>query len=126
MDRSGVMRWVAAYERAWRDDDLAAVEELFTPGISYRRSPYEPPDIGHEAVKAFWQEEDGTAFTVTAEPVAVEGNRAVVRLLVRYLTPRQQEYLDLWVLRFAADGRVAEFEEWPYWPGRPYSVTQTS
>ena len=28
----------------------------------------------------------------------------------------RQEYCDLWVLRFAAAGRVEYFEEW-YWPG---------
>ena len=33
-----VMQWVAAYERAWRDGDQAAVESLFTEGASYRRS----------------------------------------------------------------------------------------
>jgi hypothetical protein len=26
------------------------------------------------------------------------------------------------VLRFAADGRVEDFEEWAYWPGKPYSA----
>jgi hypothetical protein len=116
------MRWVADYERAWRDGDAAGVERLFTPDVTYLRSPYHSPDVGHHAVKAFWCEEVGTSFTVAAEPVAVEDDRAVVRLEVRYLTPDPQEYRDLWVLRFAPDGRVAEFEEWPFWPGRPYTA----
>jgi ketosteroid isomerase-like protein len=125
VDRSGVMRWVAGYERAWRDGDVAGVERLFTSDVVYRRSPYHPPDVGHDAVKAFWREDPGTTFTVAAEPVAVEGDSAVVRLEVRYLTPQEQEYRDLWVLRFAADGRVADFEEWPFWPERPYSAGST-
>ena len=25
--------------------------------------------------------------------------------------------------RFAADGRVQHFEEWPYWPGRAYTAS---
>ena len=54
--------------------------------------------------------------------VAVDGDTAVVRLDVSYVTPRPQEYRDLWVLRFADDGRVADFEEWAYWPGRGYSA----
>jgi hypothetical protein len=29
-------------------------------------------------------------------------------------------------LRFAPDGRVADFEEWAYWPGKAYSATGTS
>ena len=45
----------------------------------------------------------------------------MVRLEVRYGKPVRQEYRDLWVLRFAADGRVEDFEEW-YWPGKPNSA----
>jgi hypothetical protein len=44
---------------------------------------------------------------------------AVVRLDVRYGEPVRQEYRDLWVLTFAADGRCRSFEEWPFWPGKP-------
>jgi hypothetical protein len=46
----------------------------------------------------------------------------VVRFLVDYLAPREQQYRDLWVLRFAADGRVADFEEWAYWPGKSFTA----
>jgi len=62
------------------------------------------------------------AFTMTADVVAVEGDIAVVRVDVSYTAPRPQEYRDLWLLRFADDGRVADFEEWAYWPGRGYSA----
>jgi hypothetical protein len=116
------MRWVAGYERAWRDGDLAAVADLFTEHARYRQSPYEDARVGHAAIRAFWREDEGTAFTVRAEPVAVEGRDAVVRLDVRYTARTRQEYRDLWVLRFAADGRVEDFEEWAYWPGRPFSA----
>ena len=47
----------------------------------------------------------------------------MVRATVVYAAPRQ-EYRDLWVLRFDAEGLVAEFEEWPYWPGRGYTAAQ--
>lgn len=116
------MAWVAAYEQGWRDGGREAVERLFTPDASYRRSPYEPPDVGHEAIAGFWDSDVGAAFTVEARPVAVQGDTAVVRLVVRYGAPNPQEYTDLWVLRFAADSRVRDFEEWPYWPGRPYTT----
>jgi ketosteroid isomerase-like protein len=117
-----IMRWVAGYERAWREGDLAAVEQLFTEDAHYRPSPYEESEVGHDAIKAFWLDDEGTEFTVTAEPVALEGRNAVVRLEVHYLRPVHQEYRDLWVLRFADDGRVEEFEEWAYWPGKVYSA----
>ena len=28
----------------------------------------------------------------------------------------------LWVIGLGEDGRCTWFEEWPYWPGRPYSA----
>jgi len=122
VDRDDVMRWVGEYERSWREGDVAAVEALFTPDAHYRPSPYEPAEVGHEAIRAFWLDDEGEVFTVRAEPVAVEGRDAVVRVEVRYGEPLRQEYQDLWVLRFAADGRVEEFEEWAYWPGSSYSA----
>jgi hypothetical protein len=122
VDAADAMRWVAGYERAWRDGDLTGVERLFTEDARYRPSPYHDPEIGHDAIKAFWLDDEDKVFTVSAEPVAVEGRTAVVRLEVRYGDPVTQEYRDLWLLRFADDGRVEDFEEWAYWPGRPYSA----
>jgi ketosteroid isomerase-like protein len=122
VDRDEVMRWVAAYERAWRDGDLAAVAALFTEEAAYRPSPYEEAEVGHAAIRAFWQDDEDQVFTVRAEPVAVEGRAAVVRLEVRYGDPVRQEYRDLWLLRFAEDGRVEDFEECAYWPGKPHSA----
>jgi ketosteroid isomerase-like protein len=118
------MRWVAGYEAAWRNQDLDAVEELFTEDARYRSSPYEDSRIGHAAIKAFWQDDDGEVFTMTAAPVAVDDQTAVVRVEVRYGDPVRQEYRDLWVMRFAEDGRVEDFEEWAYWPGKPYAADQ--
>jgi ketosteroid isomerase-like protein len=40
VERDGVMRWVAEYERAWRNADVAGVARLFTEDARYRRSPY--------------------------------------------------------------------------------------
>ena len=109
-----VRAWVSEYERGWREYDLSAVERLFTADGRYASSPVEDALVGHEAIAGIWLEEPGTEFTMTAEPVAVEGNRAVVRVDVQYTAPRSRRYRELWVLRFAGDGRVEEFEEWTY------------
>lgn len=121
MDRADVRGWVDAYERAWREDDPGALDALFTDDVRYLRSPYEPPLEGLAAVRGFWS--DPTPFTLDAEVVAVDGADAVVRAEVRYGGDEPQEYRDLWVLRFAGDGRVEHFEEWAYWPGRPFSAS---
>ena len=116
------MRWVGEYERAWRGDDAESVTTLFTEDAAYRSSPYEPSEVGHDAIKAFWLDDTGRRFSMEARVVAVDGDVAVVRVDVRYEVPAVQEYRDLWILQFAADGRVADFEEWAYWPGKPYSA----
>jgi len=121
------MAWVAAYEEAWHASDVSAVERLFTPDATYLRSPYDDEPLhGHDAIRGFWRADEGATFTVRAEPVAVDGRDAVVRLEVHYLEPDPQEYRDLWILRFAPDGRVAHFEEWAYWPNKPYTAAEST
>ena len=117
-----MLRWVAGYERAWRAEDGDAIPTLFTEDARYRRSPYEDSIVGHAAITAFWlgEDEDGEVWTMDASVVAVESADAIVRAEVRYGEPLRQEYRDLWVLHFADDGRVDDFEEWPYWPDRPF------
>jgi hypothetical protein len=40
----------------------------------------------------------------------------VVRVEVEYGDPLTNEYRDLWVMRYAGDGRCRSFEEWPFAP----------
>jgi hypothetical protein len=58
MTRDEVMRWVRAYERAWREADVDAVEVLFAEGASYRPSPYDDATVGHDAIKTIWVDDE--------------------------------------------------------------------
>ena len=118
MDTDAVGRWVTEYERAWRDCDAPAVRDLFTEDVHYLTSPYEEPLAGHEAIEAFWN--DPRPFDMGVESVTLDGFHAVVRVRVNY---RDQEYLDLWELDFAPDGRVEHFVEWAYWPGKSFTAS---
>jgi hypothetical protein len=92
---------------------------------TYLQSPYEQPVTGVDAIRRMREDErkgPDEVFTLATDIVAVEGPVAVVRAEVRYGDPPAQEYRDLWVIRLAGDGRCTWFEEWPYWPGRPYSA----
>jgi SnoaL-like domain len=124
MTRDEVMLWVDAYERAWRAGDRDAIEQLFTPSARYLRSPYAEPLDGHAAIQDFWvdDDEDGTIFAMEAGPVVADGTDAVVRVKIDYGAPVHQEYVDLWVLRFADDGRVEHFEEWACWPDKSFTL----
>ena len=82
-------------------------------------APFEEPHRGAAALAALWERErrgPDEAFTMAHEVVAVDGPTAVVRVEVRYGPPTGLWFRDLWVLRFAADGRVRVFEEWPFSP----------
>ena len=46
--------------------------------------------------------------------VAVEADTAVVRVHVQYGDPVEDEYRDLWIIRFDETGLCAAFEEWPF------------
>jgi ketosteroid isomerase-like protein len=125
MTAQEVEAWVAGYERAWRTAGTDALRDLFTEDAGYRQSPYAQPVSGLPAIAAMWEDEregPDEAFTMATEVVAVDGAIAVVRVHVRYGEPAGREYRDLWVMRFAPDGRCAEFEEWPFWPGQPHAA----
>jgi ketosteroid isomerase-like protein len=122
MDRKQATGWIAAYEHAWRTPGTNALAAIFTADASYRQGPYQEPVVGLPAIARMWEDErDGPdeVFQMTSEVVAVEGDTAVARVQVRYGNPADQEYRDLWIMRFAEDGRCGSFEEWPFSPAQP-------
>jgi ketosteroid isomerase-like protein len=122
IDRASVEAWITAYERAWQTAGTDSLTELFREDASYRMSPYENPARGLASIGELWERErtgPDEGFEMSSELVAVEGDTAVARIEVAYASGA--EYRDLWIIRFAADGRCREFEEWPYWPGQPIS-----
>ncbi len=124
-DRATVGRWVDGYELAWRTPGTEGLATLFAANATYLHSPYEEPVVGLDAIRQMWDDDrDGAdeIFTLATEVLAVDGDTAVVRGEVRYGDPIRQEYRDRWILRLGDDGCCYSFEEWPYWPGRPYSA----
>ncbi len=125
IDRALVSRWLAGYEAAWRAPGTGSLAGLFTSDATYLQSPYEQPVTGLDAIGRMWeQEREGPdeVFTLAIRILAVDGPVAVVRAEVCYGDPPGQEYRDLWVIRFAGDGRCTWFEEWACWPERLYSA----
>jgi ketosteroid isomerase-like protein len=122
-NQADVEFWIDSYERAWRTAGTETLVELFTEEAAYRMSPYEEPARGLVSIGNLWERERAgpdERFEMSYEVVAVDGDTAVARIAVSYASGAQ--YRDLWVLRFAADGRCREFEEWPFWPGQPISA----
>ncbi|MEV4479692.1 nuclear transport factor 2 family protein [Micromonospora coxensis] len=127
MDRQQVADWLGAYERAWRTPGTDGLATIFTADASYRQGPYRAPVVGLPDIAGMWDDErqgPDEVFHMTSEIVAVEGDTAVARIEVRYGDPVEQEYRDVWIMRFAEDGRCLSFEEWPFWPAQPIAAAR--
>lgn len=125
LDATRLLEWVDGYERLWRTADTDRLSSLFADDAQYLKSPVEQPVAGLAEIAAMWDRtRDGPdeAFTMTSEVVAVTGDTGVLRVVVRYGDPVVQEYVDLWVVRLDDFGRAVHFEEWPFWPGKPYTA----
>lgn len=119
MNRSDVQGWLERYVAAWKANERSAIEDLFTEDATYRWRPYGPDDRhahGRPAIVTAWLEEDDApdSWEAAYEPYAVDGNRAVATGCSRYFaTDHEPErtYHNVFLLRFAEDGRCSEFTE---------------
>jgi hypothetical protein len=115
MNKERVAAWIAGYERAWRKPGTETLGENFTEDATYLQGPYDEPLVGLPAIVEMWDEErDGPdeEFEMTSEIIAVDGDTAVARVEVTYGDPVEEEFRDLWIMRFDEDGRCRSFEEW--------------
>lgn len=111
--RDDVQQWLDAYVEAWRTYDTTAIGELFTEDATYAYHPYDEPLRGRDAIVASWlddRDEPGT-WTAHYEPLLIEADRAIATGETHY-TEAGRTFSNLYVLRFAPDGRCAEFVEW--------------
>lgn len=113
MDRRDVESWITGYVRAWNTNDPADIARLFTVDAAYYTAPYRTPWSGRDAIIAGWldrKDEPGT-FEFRFEVLAVAHDVGFVRGWTAYHHPPKR-YSNLWVIRFAPDGRATEFTEW--------------
>jgi SnoaL-like domain len=110
---AAVQSWLDAYVDAWRSYDRGAIAELFSADATYAYHPYDAEPLrGRDAIIANWLEEPDAAgsWEASYRPLLVDGERAVATGETRYAEGRT--FSNLFVLRFDADGRCAEFVEW--------------
>jgi hypothetical protein len=120
MDKAAVAAWLDRYIAAWRSYDPDAIGELFTGDAVYRWHPYDEGEEvvrGRDAVVAAWLGDPDEPGTWSAEyrPWAVDGDRAVAVGVSTYFEPdgktANRVYHNVFLMRFADDGRCAEFIE---------------
>jgi ketosteroid isomerase-like protein len=121
MDRSDVEQWLGGYLRAWKSDDPQDIAALFTEDVTYSPHPWPRESNrwhGRETVVRNWIERGDSKFgwRFEHEVLAVEGDAAVIEGWT-YYDPRPDDplpdaYANVWLVRFAPDGRAREFVEW--------------
>lgn len=120
MDRADLQAWLDRYVAAWRANERAPIEALFTEDVVYRFRPYPdyPAAIGIEAVVTAWLEDtrdEPDSWEAHYEAFAVDGDRAVAIGTSRYDAAGEDPerlYYNAFVMRFAPDGRCREFTEY--------------
>lgn len=119
MDDAAVAQWLDDYVAAWRTYDPGAIGALFADDAVYRFHPWdEGAEVvhGREAIVANWLEEPDAPGSWSAEyaPWLVAGDRAVATGVSRYVSSDgtlENEFHNVFLLRFDADGRCTEFTE---------------
>lgn len=119
MERSAVQEWLDRYIEAWRANQPGPIEALFTDDAVYGYRPWDSDEQtlrGRDAIVANWLEhpDDPDSWEASYEPYAVDGDRAVAVGWSRYAARGdnpERTFHNAYLLRFAPDGRCAEFHE---------------
>lgn len=105
--------WVSGYVRAWESNDPRDIGALFTDDAQYRTAPDAPPRRGREAIIAGWLEDRDDPGTWAFDWRILHEEPGIAFIEGRTDYPsRADDYINLWVIRFAGDGRATEFTEW--------------
>lgn len=112
IERAAVRRWVDGYLDAWTTNDPDGLAELFTEDARYFTLPTRAPVEGRDAIIRDWLDraDEPGSWTARLDVIAVDGNVAVVQGEVDYAD--DEDFANLWVIKFADDGRASEFTEW--------------
>jgi ketosteroid isomerase-like protein len=119
VDKTVVADWLKAYVQAWESGSPQAIGDLFTDDVTYSFHPYDEPVVGRQAVVESWLKDPDApgTFEATYQPIAIDGDTAVVNGRSRYFkdSSRQEltkEWDNLFVIEFDKDGRCRSFREW--------------
>jgi hypothetical protein len=119
MERATVVGWLQAYMHAWESYSPNAIGALFSESATYSFHPYDEPVVGRQAIIESWLKDPDAAGTFTAnyEPIAIDGNTAVVTGRSTYFkdssrTELTKEWDNIFVIEFDTDGRCSSFREW--------------
>ena len=105
------------YALAWQDFDGDAWTSLFTEDAEYHEEPFEPPLVGHNAIRAYLLQaaEAQEQVEMTVERHWVVGATVLAAWHAGFVRRSGRERVRLagfMTLEIADDGRVSRFREW--------------
>jgi len=118
---------LARFARAWETFDGDLVVSLFTETAEYHEDPFDPPLIGHNAIRAYWL--NGAAsqdqVEVTIERHWVSGDTILAACHASYVERPSGDRIRMkaFFTFEMEDDRIARFREW--WHGRRTKAGQT-
>jgi hypothetical protein len=115
--RASAAAWLERFCKGWEGRETDALVGLFTEDGSFWETPFDPPEVGADAMRDGWDElwPSQRDRRMHGEILAVDGEVAVARWWARYT--RMPDGVDreldgVFLLRFAGDGRCRELIEW--------------
>ena len=104
--------WMNGYLRAWDSNAPDDIRALFTDDAEYLTAPFVDPRVGVDAIVAGWIEDQDQPgdYTFSWSELALAGDLAFVTGDTLYSDGRR--YANLWIIRFAPDGRATSYTEW--------------
>jgi ketosteroid isomerase-like protein len=117
MDHDAARGWLRAYVSAWKSYDPDAIGALFTEDAIYHPTPFDEPIQGRAAIIRSWLENRDAPgrYEATYDPIVIDGDLVIANGRTRYDHTdgrMRQEYDNLFVLRFDANGRCRDYREW--------------
>ncbi len=111
-DSTTITAWMNGYLTAWDSNEPDDIRALFTDDATYLTAPFETPREGVQAIIDGWLEDrdEPGDHTFTWQEAGIDGDVAFVTGDTTYTSGRR--YANLWVIRFADDGRASSFTEW--------------
>ena len=126
LDHATAADLLERYGQAWETFDGDSWADVFTDDIEYHEDPFDPPMVGHNAVRAYLLEaserQQDVEFTVERHWVVVPTILAVWHAsYVRRTDLARVRLAGFMTMEIAADGRIARFREW--WHRRESTAT---
>lgn len=117
LTRDEFAAWLGRYLAAWRSTDPLAIGDLFSERAIYSYRAGTRVVEGRGAIVAAWlaDPDEPGSWDAHYEPLAIEGEVHVAKGTTRYSDAEgavREEFSNIFVCRFDADGRCATFTEW--------------